>query len=72
MTKEKQKSMVKITFDKKSAWFIFDIVKGMFPKKCIYCGKKITAKNIGCVIREGFVCENICCLFQLLDKHKEL
>jgi len=63
--------MIKITFDPKSAWFIFNIVKGMFPKKCIFCGKKITKKNVGAVIKEGFVCENICCIVEFEQKLRE-
>ena len=66
-----KKNKIQITFDEKSAEFIFSIVKGMFPKKCIFCGKRITKKNVGIIIHDGFICSNICCLVEFVEKKKE-
>jgi len=64
------KNKILFTFDnnKKTVDFIFRAFPKL-KKECIFCGKKITNKNIGAVVKKGFTCSNICCLVDFVKNY---
>ena len=57
---------ITVTFDESIADFIISCFKEM-PKRCIFCNKKINSKNLGGVLKKGFICKSIACLVQVED-----
>jgi len=61
-------NMNNITFTKETSGFILKTFEDKYPKVCIFCKRKITKKNLGFVVRKGFVCDNIVCIVELEEK----
>ncbi len=69
-TKEdKLMEISQITFDKSAFHLMADLLE-VKKKKCYYCNKKITGKNVGGFFGKPIklCCSNIVCLIQLANK----
>lgn len=38
--------------------------------KCIFCKKPINIKRFAGITKEGFFCNNICCLIEFIERRK--
>jgi len=70
MNKPREEKINKITFDKGSALFILNTFIGKFRPICVYCGTHVTQDNLGAVVKEGFMCDNVCCIIKSFKELK--
>jgi hypothetical protein len=64
MNKTLSENHLTITFDKSVAKWMLHMVGKDIEKKCCYCGKKVTARNIGGMFSGKMMCKNIACLIE--------
>lgn len=69
--KKEKESELKITFDRSTASWILKLLGKNIKKECFYCGKKITAKNVGAIFNGKMMCKNICCLVEYVDEKEK-
>ncbi len=59
---------MKIIFSRNTTKFILGVFSKIFHPICIVCKGKITKKNLGAVIRKGYICSDFTCLMELSDE----
>jgi len=63
---------MEITFNKKISGFILKAIAGIFVNSdCKFCGKFVDKNNLGAVVKDGLICDNLFCLIQYVERTKD-